>query len=74
MLQALGLRGLLSADNQDLPPGGANLRGLARIDATRLDPRLTEAEIVLASDVDNPLLGHHRRRGRLRPAERRVPG
>jgi glycerate 2-kinase len=56
MLQALGLR-LLDADNHDLPPGGANLRNLARIDATGLDPRLTEAEIVLASDVDNPLLG-----------------
>ena len=55
MLHALGLR-LLDEDGRDLAPGGASLRGLARIDATGLDPRLTEAVIVIASDVDNPLL------------------
>ena len=56
MLHALGLR-LLGEDGPDLALGGASLRGLARIDATGLDTRLTEAVIVIASDVDNPLLG-----------------
>ena len=56
MLHALGLR-LLDEDGRDLAPGGANLRGLVSIDVTGLDPRLTEAEVVIASDVDNPLLG-----------------
>ena len=56
MLQALGLR-LLDAHGRDLPPGGASLRGLVSIDATGLDPRLTEAQILIAGDVDNPLLG-----------------
>jgi glycerate 2-kinase len=56
MLQALGLR-LFDDHGQELGPGGANLRGLASIDATGLDPRLTDAVIVIAGDVDNPLLG-----------------
>ena len=56
MLHALGLR-LLDENGRDLAQGGVNLRGLARIDATGLDPRLTEAVVVIASDVDNPLLG-----------------
>ena len=56
MLQALGLR-LLDAHGRELPPGGAHLCGLASIDATGLDPRRAEAVIVIAGDVDNPLLG-----------------
>ncbi|MFD5864535.1 allantoinase AllB [Agromyces sp. NPDC127015] len=56
VLQGLGAR-LLDATGAELPHGGAALAGLARIDLDGLDPRLTETEIVLASDVDNPLLG-----------------
>jgi glycerate kinase len=56
MAQALGIR-LLDERGADLPPGGAALRGLARIDASGLDPEVREAEIVAASDVDNPLTG-----------------
>jgi glycerate kinase len=56
MAQALGIR-LLDERGSDLPPGGAALRGLARIDASGLDPAVREAEIVAASDVDNPLTG-----------------
>lgn len=56
MLAALGAR-LLGTGGSDLPDGGDALRGLTRVDLTSLDPRLGEIEVVLASDVDNPLLG-----------------
>ncbi|MFF4418108.1 glycerate kinase [Streptosporangium sp. NPDC001559] len=53
MLQALGVR-LLDAAGNDLPPGGAALRDLCTIDTSG---RLRGFEVVVASDVDNPLLG-----------------
>jgi len=56
MLAALGAR-LLDRDGNDLPPGGAGLADLDRIDPTGLDPRLEEVELVVASDVTNPLCG-----------------
>ena len=56
MAQALGAR-LLDAAGEEIPPGGAGLAGLDRIDATGLDPRLADTELVVASDVDNPLVG-----------------
>lgn len=56
MAQALGAR-LLGAAGVDLPPGGAVLADLTRIDVTGLDPRLADAEVVVAIDVDNPLVG-----------------
>jgi glycerate 2-kinase len=56
MLRALGVR-LLDADGADVPPGGGGLALLDRIDATGLDPRLAGVELVVASDVDNPLTG-----------------
>jgi glycerate kinase len=58
MLQALGVR-LLDAGGAELPPGGAALARLARVDAGGLDPRLAGVEVVVASDVDNPLTGPH---------------
>ncbi|MFR9728697.1 glycerate kinase [Saccharopolyspora sp. MS10] len=56
MLAALGAR-LLADAGRPLPPGGGGLVELAEVDLSGLDPRLAEADIVLASDVDNPLLG-----------------
>jgi len=56
MAQALGVR-LLDADGAELPPGGAALARLARIDAAGLDPRAAEAEFDVACDVNNPLTG-----------------
>ncbi|MEU1669568.1 glycerate kinase [Streptomyces sparsogenes] len=56
MLAALGAR-LLDAAGEPVGPGGAALRGLATADLSGLDPRLADTEIVLASDVDNPLTG-----------------
>ena len=56
LLQGLGAR-LLDAGNNELPPGGAALAHLHTIDFTHFEPRLVDARFVLASDVDNPLLG-----------------
>ncbi len=56
MARALGIR-FLEADGGDLPEGGAALARLARIDLSGLDPRLAQASILVACDVDNPLCG-----------------
>src|SRR4051812_7077032 len=56
MLHALEAR-FLDADGVDLPLGGGALARLDRVDLSRLHPGLDRAEMVLATDVDNPLLG-----------------
>jgi glycerate kinase len=56
MLQALGAR-LLDREGDPVPHGGGPLRDLATADLTTLDARLADIEVVLASDVDNPLTG-----------------
>jgi glycerate kinase len=56
MLQALGAR-LLDADGVELPRGGAALLGLARVDLAGMHPQLASTTVIVASDVDNPLLG-----------------
>ncbi|MFB6889537.1 glycerate kinase [Kitasatospora sp. NPDC056327] len=56
MLQALGVP-LLDERGAELPPGGAALRRLDRIGAGSLPDALRGVEVVVASDVDNPLLG-----------------
>lgn len=56
MLQALGAR-LRDATGDELAPGGAALATLDHVDLDGLDQRLRQVRIVLASDVDNPLLG-----------------
>ena len=53
---SLGAR-LLSEDGEPIAPGGAGLMDLARIDASGLDARLREAELVVATDVTNVLCG-----------------
>ena len=56
MLSALGAR-LLDEDGEPVAPGGGGLAQLARADLSGLDPRLSSVELILASDVDNPLTG-----------------
>lgn len=56
LLQGLGAR-FLDSGNNELPPGGAALANLHSIDFTHFEPRLVDTRFVLASDVDNPLLG-----------------
>ncbi|HYN16757.1 MAG TPA: glycerate kinase, partial [Actinomycetes bacterium] len=56
MAAALGAR-LLDQAGAELPPGGAALLRLARIDTAGLDPRLGQVRVTVACDVDNPLVG-----------------
>lgn len=56
MAQALGAR-LYDADGAELPPGGAALARLHRLDLGALPAALAGIEVVIAGDVDNPLLG-----------------
>jgi glycerate kinase len=56
LLAALGVR-FLDLAGEDLPPGGAALADLIVIDPSGLDPRLARVEVVVASDVTNPLTG-----------------
>ncbi|WDF42577.1 glycerate kinase [Streptomyces sp. T12] len=56
MLTALGAR-FLDADGEPVGPGGGGLGDLATADLSGLDPRLSAIDLVLASDVDNPLTG-----------------
>jgi glycerate 2-kinase len=56
MLTVLGAR-VLDAAGNPLPPGGGPLARVAAVDLSGLDPRLAEADVILASDVNNPLLG-----------------
>lgn len=56
MLQALGAR-LPDAGGRELDRGGGALVGLASIDATALMSLTQRVRVLIASDVDNPLLG-----------------
>jgi glycerate kinase len=56
MVRALGAR-VLGPAGDELDEGGAALGRVTRLDLSGLDPRLKQASISLASDVDNPLTG-----------------
>ena len=56
LLVGLGAR-LHGAAGQEFVPGRDPLETVERADLAGLDPRLRGARIVLAADVDNPLLG-----------------
>ena len=56
MAAALGAV-LFDDDGQRLPPGGAALARLARVDPDALDSRLHTIEMSVLCDVQNPLLG-----------------
>ncbi|MEU5918528.1 glycerate kinase [Streptomyces sp. NPDC004288] len=56
MLAALGAR-FLDASGEPVGPGGAPLADLATADLSGLDPRFSSVDLILASDVDNPLTG-----------------
>jgi len=58
MLAGLGAS-LLDADGLPVGSGGGSLTDIAYLDLHQLDPRIHEVDLVLASDVDNPLLGTH---------------
>jgi len=56
MARALGVRPL-DVDGRELPPGGAALARLDRVERGDLARRIAGVDVVIASDVDNPLLG-----------------
>ncbi|WP_035748866.1 glycerate kinase [Arthrobacter sp. 35W] len=56
LISALGVR-LLDCDGRRLADGGGFLERLWDMDFSSLDPRVAKTKFVLASDVDNPLLG-----------------
>ncbi|MFS0750517.1 glycerate kinase [Oceanobacillus sp. 1P07AA] len=58
MVEALGGR-LLDSKGNSLPSGGGSLIDLDNIDLSNLDERLQDVEIIVACDVDNPLLGEY---------------
>lgn len=56
MMVGLGAR-LLDGAGVELADGGSPLATLERVDLTGLHPGIARAEVILAADVDNPLLG-----------------
>ncbi|MBE9510980.1 MAG: glycerate kinase [Bacteroidetes bacterium] len=56
MLQALGIQ-FLNANKHEIELGGGALKQLASIKTDKLDQRLKQSKIIIASDVLNPLLG-----------------
>ncbi len=56
MAQALGAQ-LLDKKGESIPYGGGQLDKLVKIDTRNIDPRIAETEILIASDVNNPLVG-----------------
>ena len=56
LLAELGVR-FRDAAGRDLPDGGAALARLSRVDLEALDPRLRGVDVVVATDVTNPLCG-----------------
>ncbi len=56
MAHALGAK-LTDSDGNELPPGGAALADLERIDISGIDSRLAGVSIEVACDVNNPLCG-----------------
>jgi len=73
MAQALGAK-LLDEQGQELPPGGAALAKLARVDVSGLDPRLARCQVLVACDVDNPLTGPHGASAVYGPQKGATPG
>lgn len=56
MAQALGAQ-LPDDNDKQISFGGGNLGRLARVDMGNMDPRLKFLSVLVASDVDNPLVG-----------------
>jgi len=56
MAAALGAR-FWTSSGPSRPEGGAGLLAVERVDLDSMDPRLAEATVVVACDVDNPLTG-----------------
>jgi len=58
MAQALGVK-LLDQEDKEIHSGGGYLNQLAKIDMSTIDPRIANTQILIASDVTNPLVGEN---------------
>ena len=58
MAQALGVQ-FLDAQGQPVVQGGGQLHHIVQMDLSGLDVRLQQVELVIASDVNNPLCGEN---------------
>ncbi|RAZ66470.1 glycerate kinase [Planococcus maitriensis] len=58
ILRALGMQ-FLDSSGEVLPPGAGPLDELYKIDASSFDSRIRDCGFVIASDVDNPLIGQN---------------
>ena len=58
MARALGAR-FLNKDQEEIPLGGGFLKEVRTIDMSDFDPRVEEIEILIATDVTNPLTGNN---------------
>lgn len=56
MLQALGLK-ILDSEGDEIGFGGGALADVTRIDTGSLDPRIRTSSFIIATDVQNPLIG-----------------
>lgn len=56
ILQALGMK-FIDVDGVELGPGTVALNGLSKIDPSGFDKRIMESRFLIASDVENPLVG-----------------
>ena len=73
LLVALGAR-LTDGRGATVPPGGAGLADIARLDLSRLDPRLAEARVTVAADVTSPLCGPEGAASTFSPQKGASPG
>ncbi len=55
-MQALGVR-FLDATGREIGHGGGALDQVTQVDISALDPRWLNVEVIIAADVDNPVLG-----------------
>jgi glycerate 2-kinase len=58
MLQALGMR-ILDANQKQIGFGGGELANVESLDMSEFDSRIKSSEFMIASDVQNPLIGKH---------------
>jgi len=56
MLQALGLK-LLDLNGNEVAHGGGELINIKQVDLSRFDRRIHESIFIIASDVQNPMIG-----------------
>lgn len=56
MLQALGLQ-ILDSKGNEIGPGGGELNKVSKIDLTAFDKRINSSKFIIASDVQNPMVG-----------------